>query len=977
MASSYDPLAVEDGWQAYWESTLRSSPTVSPKERFTMLLPPPNITGALHIGHALTVTIQDALARYHRMRGCEVLWVPGLDHAGIATQSVVEKQLWKEKELTRHDVGRDAFLEHVHAWNDEYGSRILQQLARMGAVVNHDHKFFTLDGPRSHAVVDAFCRLHDKGLIYRHRRMVNWCPTLQTAISDIEVDPLPLTKRTLVPIPGRASPVEFGVMHRFLYHVDGNDALTVQVDTTRPETILGDVAVAIHPDDPRYTHLHGRHVIHPFSHARLPIVLDAQLVNPELGTGVVKLTPAHDANDFACAQRHNLPELVIMDKHAKIVYPAEGTFHGLDRFDARAKMIDVLEAKGLYVDKLDHPTSVSLCSRSGNVVEPYLMPQWFVKCDTMAAASAQAVRTDEMTLEPPQHKQTWFHFLDNIQDWCVSRQLWWGHRIPAYKIVVDANEPTTDDDDDATQWIVARSEADAHRLARARLGNDQAYTLVQDEDVLDTWFSAALLPLASQTWSETDGVAPAMRQTYPLNVMETGADILFFWVARMSMLCKTLSGEQPFEKVWLHPMVRDKSGRKMSKSLGNVIDPLHVIGGIDLHLLVEGLQHGNLDPKERARAEKELKREFPSGIPACGTDALRLTLASYLAQGRQINMDVQRVVASRHFCNKMWNAFRYALPLLPPADVPLAALRPHMGLAERWILSRMADAVTKSHDGFRDFRLATSATAGQRFFIQELCDVYIEFSKPILYQEEATMRQRSAQATLRHCLDTSMRLLHPFMPFVTEELWQRLHQGENAESLMHAAFPDADAVANWRDIEAEESMQVVLDVMHAVRSLKHTRKILVPDADSETGRLAIQCSDPSLRVLLERNMEDIQTQCRAGAVDLVATTPSDDGNTRLSQSISPACHVWMPVAVTAATAARLSAELARLEKRFVKAEKTKHALEAKMGDVLYAGRVPEDIQAQDRERLDQSAVEHASLAESLATLRVLATQLGA
>ncbi|KAF0733330.1 hypothetical protein Ae201684P_005534 [Aphanomyces euteiches] len=975
MASTYDPSAVEEGWQTYWESNLRSTKSSSAKQSFTMLLPPPNITGALHIGHALTVTIQDALARYHRMKGFDVLWIPGLDHAGIATQSVVEKKLWKENKLSRHDIGRDEFLKHVHAWNETYGSRILAQLERLGALLNKDHTFFTLDATRSEAVVDAFCRLHAKGLVYRHRRMVNWCPTLQTAISDIEVDSVPLTKRTLLPIPGRAQPVEFGVMHRFKYKVDGADDEYILVDTTRPETILGDVALAIHPQDSRYTHLHGKHVVHPFTNERLPIVLDAILVNPELGTGVVKITPAHDANDFACAERHSLPQVVVMDKLAKMVTPI-AAFNGLDRFDARAKMVTTLEEMGLYVEKIDHPTSVSLCSRSGNVIEPYLMPQWFVKCDSMAAKSAQAARSQEMVLEPSQHNQTWFHFLDNIQDWCVSRQLWWGHRIPAYRLQSDAVPVAKEN-----EWIVARSEAEAHEQAKKLVGHGVEYTLKQDEDVLDTWFSSALLPLSSLEWPQEDKVPDAIRSRYPLSVMETGADILFFWVARMSMLCSELSGQQPFEKVWLHPMVRDKSGRKMSKSLGNVIDPLHVIAGIDLDQLVDGLQHGNLDPKERTRAEKELKKEFPTGIPSCGTDALRLTLATYLSQGRQINMDVQRVIASRHFCNKMWNAFRYALPLLPPNATPLTDLRPHMGLAERWILSRMADAVAKSHDGFDSFHLAVSATAAQRFFIQELCDVYIEFSKSILYQEDGhTPRQQSAQATLARCLDVSVRLLHPFMPFVTEELWQRL-MAQNADakqsaSLMEAAFPSVDDVAQWRDLDAEASMQVVLDVMHAVRSLKHTRKTLVPDYDAaaDAGNLVIECTDPALMDLLQRNLEDVRIQCRAGNVDLVAAAPATSG-TKLSQSISEMCRVWMPLTVNVNTGERLAAELSRLDKRLVKTVKTLQSLVAKMDDPLYTTRVPEEIQAQDQERVVQARVDQTSLTESMATLRALQAQL--
>ncbi|OQR90137.1 valyl-tRNA synthetase [Achlya hypogyna] len=967
MAATYDPTAVEAGWQPWWQAHA-SAPDA--KEHFTLLLPPPNITGALHIGHALTTTIQDAVSRWHRMRGFDVRWVPGLDHAGIATQSVVEKKLWREQQVTRHDLGRAAFLEHVEAWYAAYGSRILEQLDRLGAVLNHDHKFFTLDAPRSRAVVDAFVRLHERGLIYRHRRMVNWCPTLQTAISDIEVDAVQLTKRTLLPVPGRA-PVEFGVMYRIRYEVE--DGSFVLVDTTRPETIVGDVALAVHPDDDRYRHLHGRRVRHPFSGELLPVVLDAALVNPELGTGVVKVTPAHDANDFACGQRHGLPEPRVIDLYGRMITDVP-ELAGLDRFDARLKTVELLAAKGLFVETLDHPTTVSLCSRSGNVIEPTLMPQWFVKCDDMAHRSAAAVRSGALPFVPASpHQHTWYHFLDNVQDWCISRQLWWGHRIPAYRVV--RADGAGDDD----TWVVGRTLEEATAAAQKQLElAPETFTLEQDEDVLDTWFSSALLPLSALEWPATDEVPAAIRHLYPMNVLETGSDILFFWVARMSMLCTELSGgTQPFKSVWLHPMVRDKTGRKMSKSLGNVIDPLHVIGGIDLPTLLDGLQQGNLDPKERARAEKELRKEFPQGLPTCGTDALRLTLASYLSQGRQINMDLQRVVAARHFCNKMWNAVRYALPLLGSARRDIASERAAMSLADRW-----ADAVAKVNDGYGSFKLAASATAAQRFFIQELCDVYIEFSKPVLYEGDDSAAKHAAQATLAATLDVSLRLLHPIMPFVTEELWcaspmaSAQSDGPGQASLMVATFPDADELATWSDPDAEASMQAVLDVMHAVRSLRHTRKTLAPEAASaDASGLVILCQDDAWMQLLQRNLPDIQAQCRAGAVELLAVDTTDASQLWLTQSLNQHCQVLMPLPVSLDTSGRLSAEVDRLSKRQAKAAKTMDMLQAKKRDPKYTVNVPEAIQAQDDERLSQAAVEHAGLSESIGALTTLQGQL--
>jgi valyl-tRNA synthetase len=605
-----------------------------------------------------------------------------------------------------------------------------------------------------------------------------------------------------------------------VYQIEGLDEF-LEVDTTRPETIFGDVAVAVHPCDERYHRFHGKHVIHPLTGEPLPIVLDDKLVNMELGTGVVKITPAHDPKDFECGQRHNLPEKEVIDLDGKMCGDIHPSFHGLDRFEAREKILEEVETRGLYVGKTDHPTALQLCSRSGTVIEPLLMPQWFVDCGKMGSRAASNVRECEITIEPAQHTHTWFRFLDNIQDWCVSRQIWWGHRIPAYKIKGYDDE-----------WVVGRSIDDALEKAQAKFNRKfQPSDLKQDEDVLDTWFSSALLPLSATSWSEkSSGEIPTQSKgTYPLTVMETGYDILFFWVARMAMLCEELSGKVPFEKVLLHPMVRDKAGRKMSKSLGNVIDPLHVIDGVSYDDLLLGLQKGNVGVRELAKAEKELKREFPKGIPTCGADALRFTMASYLQQGRQINMDVQRVVSYRHFCNKIWNAVRYAIPLLGTSAKfergDLLQGKTKMSLADRWILSKMANAVIACNSGLQSNHLANSVAALQKFFVQELCDVYIELSKPVLYgnrirvhentpQEELDARQQSAQAVLHFCLDYSMRLLHPFIPFVTEELWQRIRVSGPAsdalqtDSILTARFPEESDVSIWIDDVAESEMKV-------------------------------------------------------------------------------------------------------------------------------------------------------------------------
>ncbi|RLN79198.1 hypothetical protein BBJ28_00013783 [Nothophytophthora sp. Chile5] len=935
LAPSYDPAVVEVGWQAYWQQALRSPAASRHKGAFSMILPPPNVTGALHIGHALTITIQDAIARWHRMRGFDVRWLPGLDHAGIATQSVVERKLQKERGLSRYDLGRDAFVDEVWRWNEQYGGRIMNQIDHLGAIITKDQSYFTLDEPRSAAVTNAFIKLHERGLIYRRRRMVNWCPTLQTAISDIEVDSEQLEGATKKMLPGRSKPVEFGVMHRFRYRLADSEEF-LEVDTTRPETIFGDVAVAVHPEDPRYKPFHGKHVLHPFTHEPIPIVTDDVLVNMELGTGtvagpvltmdvmcgsvgVVKVTPAHDPKDFECGRRHGLPEIEVIDKYGKLCGNIDERFLGMDRFDARERVVEELKEMELY---LDHPTALSTCSRSGDVIEPLLMPQWYVDCAVMARRAADNVRNGVMAIEPKSHAHTWFFFLDNIQDWCVSRQLWWGHRIPAYCL-----KPGTAGADGASdQWFVAASLDEARQKAETALGCKlQDDDLEQDVDVLDTWFSSGLLPLSTFGWPNANNdevVAQDLNANYPLNVMETGSDILFFWVARMAMLCEEVgkrqpclrfnglcfSGRIPFEKVLLHPMVRDKAGRKMSKSLGNVIDPLHVIDGISLDQLLTDLQSGNVGPRELKKAEKELKKEFPKGIPTCGADALRFTLASYLQQGRQINMDVQRVVSYRHFCNKVWNAVRYALPLLEAADngtsaqaesksTDLSILRDDMALADRWIMSRLqsvlitvlclvcqAAVVTEVNNGIAANQLASSVAAIQRFFVQELCDVYIEFSKPVLYgnrlgsedadvsEQQQRARKRAAQATLHRCLDYSMRLLHPFTPFVTEELWQRIHEADPLKVSSNTPAKD--------------------DVMLAV-----------PD-DAETTR-------------------------------------------------------------------RVELEIARLEKRAAKSATAAEALVRRQQGPQYTAKVPEAVQAQDAQRLVQLQTDLHAAEKSLAALREL------
>jgi valyl-tRNA synthetase len=603
--TSYQPKYVESAWQAWWEKEGYYTPDVEkalktlPADKFVMVIPPPNVTGSLHLGHALTTAVEDTLTRYHRMKGKIVLWVPGTDHAGIATQSIVEKRLKKDEGLTRHDLGREEFIKRVWQWKEMYGNKITNQIRCLGASVDWTRESFTMDANLSRAVTEAFCRFHEKGLLYRDTRLINWSCALQSAISEIEVDYIDLEGRTFLAVPNHKEKAtyEFGMITSFAYKVyesDTNEEIIVA--TTRLETMLGDTAVAVHPEDPRYKHLHGKFLLHPFNDRKIPIITDDILVDMNFGTGAVKITPAHDPNDYLCGKRNNLDFIIVLTEDGKIASNG-GQFAGLMRYDARIAMEKELESLGLLKGKEVNKMRLGLCSRSGDIIEPMLTPQWYVNCNSMAKKAADAVRNGELRIVPDFHEATWYRWLDNIRDWCVSRQLWWGHRIPAYFVRlpnedrVDKNEPQNSD-----RWFVARSESEARIQAAIKLNVD-ASTLIleQDEDVLDTWFSSGLFPFSVFGWpNNTDD----LKAFYPTTLLETGADILFFWVARMVMMGLELTDQLPFTTVYLHAMVRDKYGRKMSKSLGNVIDPLEVINGCQLKDLLSKIDEGNLPAKE-------------------------------------------------------------------------------------------------------------------------------------------------------------------------------------------------------------------------------------------------------------------------------------------------------------------------------------------------------------------------------------------
>ncbi|HYX92103.1 MAG TPA: valine--tRNA ligase, partial [Myxococcaceae bacterium] len=754
LSKAYDPTDVEPRWYGFWTERdyFRADPS-SAKPPYSIVLPPPNVTGSLHLGHALTATLQDILIRWKRMSGHECLWLPGMDHAGIATQMVVERELQKSEGKSRHDLGRTAFLERVWQWKEKYGARIGEQHKVLGASLDWSRERFTMDPGLSPAVREVFVRLYEEGLIYRAQRLINWCPSCRTALSDLEVE----------------HEEQQGSLWHIAYPVKGSDRRLV-VATTRPETMLGDTAVAIHPDDPRYAGLAGQTAILPLVEREIPIIADPQLVNMEFGTGVVKVTPAHDFNDYETGLRHRLPMVSIFDEAARTNANA-GPFAGLDRLEARRRVLEALAERGLLVKEEPHALSVGTCQRCGTVVEPMLSPQWFVKIEPLAKPAIAAVEEGRTHFVPESWTQVYFHWMRHIHDWCISRQIWWGHQIPAW--YCRACSPDLRDLS-RVRPIVAREQP-------ARCEECGGGELVQDPDVLDTWFSSALWPFSTLGWPKD---TPELRTFYPTSVMETGHDIIFFWVARMMMMGLHFMGEVPFRTVYLHAMVRDEKGEKMSKVKGNVIDPLDVVRGAPAEQLPPAIRN-----------------KFPQGMPAFGADALRFTLAALTQQGRDIKLSLDRVAGYKAFVNKLWNAARFALMNLGDFradDTPIEE-RP-LSLADRWIVSRLDRAIAETQLALDEFRFSDGASVLYQFLWYELCDWYIELSKIALNAGDATARD-AARATLVFSLDHVLRLLHPFMPFVTEEIWQKLPMQRDWESIMIAQYPTPDV--RLRDEAAE------------------------------------------------------------------------------------------------------------------------------------------------------------------------------
>ncbi|GJM99456.1 hypothetical protein PR202_ga16554 [Eleusine coracana subsp. coracana] len=896
MAKQYSPSVVEKSWYTWWESSgYFGADSCSTKDPFVIVLPPPNVTGALHIGHALTVAIEDAMIRWRRMSGYNALWVPGVDHAGIATQ--------------------------VLQWKEQYGGTILNQLRRLGASLDWSREAFTMDEQRSKAVTEAFIRLHKEGLIYRDYRLVNWDCTLRTAISDIEVDHIELKEEKMLLVPGYTATVQFGVLISFAYPLEEGLGEIV-VATTRIETMLGDTAIAVHPEDTRYKHLHGRYAIHPFNGRKLKIICDAELVDPKFGTGAVKITPAHDPNDFEVGKRHNLEFINIFTDDGKINSNGGAQFEGMPRFIARAAVIEALKKKGLYKDTTKNEMSLGVCSRTNDIVEPMIKPQWFVNCSTMAKASLDAVR-----------------WLENIRDWCVSRQLWWGHRVPAWYVTLE-DDQVKDVGSDNGRWIVARNESDAYLEAQKKYPGKKSQ-LSQDPDVLDTWFSSGLFPLTVLGWPDDTA---DLRAFYPTSVLETGLDILFFWVARMVMMGMQLGGDIPFQKVYLHPMIRDAQGRKMSKSKGNVIDPLDVINGISLDGLLKQLEEGNLDPKELKIAKEGKIKDFPDGIPECGTDALRFALISYTSQSDRINLDIKRVVGYRQWCNKLWNAIRFAMGKLgdnytPPATVDVSLMPPIC----KWILSVLNRAIGKTVTSLEAYKFSDATSAIYSWWQYQLCDVFIEAIKPYFFNnsQEFESARAASRDTLWVCLDNGLRLLHPFMPYVTEELWQRLPQPKDCcrkDTIMISEYPSL--VKGWTNERLENEMDIVLDAVNKLRSLK-------PPTETNERRPAFA---------LCRDQETVTTfQCYQSLIVSLSSvshlkvlkesdeTPPDCATAVVNKDLS--VYLQLQGALNA------EAELEKLKKKRDEIQKLRHALTQKMDASGYREKAPPNVQEEDVRKL--------------------------
>ena len=912
MEKTYDPSRIEAHWYRIWEEHGAFAPS-GQGDPYCIMIPPPNVTGTLHMGHAFQDTIMDTLVRFERMRGRNTLWQPGTDHAGIATQMVVERHLNGEG-LTRHDLGREAFVERIWQWREESGGTIQNQLRRMGASVDWSRERFTMDDGLSNAVAETFVRLFDEGLIYRGQRLVNWDPVLQTAVSDLEVE----------------SDEESGHIWHMRYPLADEDAY-LTVATTRPETMLGDTAVAVNPSDERYQHLVGREVDLPLAQRRIPIVAD-DYVDPEFGSGCVKITPAHDFNDYQVGLRHELAIINILTNAGAINDNAPDDYIGLDRFDARQRIVDALDSAGLLVDVENHRLMVPRGDRSGTIIEPYLTNQWFVDLTRQQHADGRpggwtaitepamrAVKDGRIRFIPENWEKTYDNWLTQIQDWCISRQIWWGHRIPAWY-------------DDEGAVYVGRSEAEVR--ARYHLGE---IPLTRDEDVLDTWFSSGLWPFSTLGWPEN---THALNSFYPTNTLVTGFDIIFFWVARMIMFGLKLMGDVPFRDIYIHGLVRDQDGQKMSKSKGNVLDPLDIIDGIDLESLVAKRTSDLIKPELSPKIERMTRDHFPEGIAAHGTDALRFTFASLATTGRDVVFDMGRVEGYRNFCNKLWNAARYVLMNTEGQDTGLGDEPVELSVADRWIISRLQRTEEAVIRNLENYRLDQAAQAVYEFIWDEYCDWYLELSKPILYQAEDPAALRGTRRTLVRVLEAVLRLIHPLMPFVSEDIWQRIAPlaGAEGETIMRQPYPEPDDERQDDDAEAEVAWQQAFIL--AVRRIRGEMNI----APNRALPVLLVNAGSADRERVERYRWFLDFLARLESVTIL-----DDVGDAPESAMALAGD--MEVRVPMAGLIDKDAELARLDKERTRLAGEVERTEGKLANENFVNKAPTDVVQKERDKL--------------------------
>ncbi len=930
MEKQYDPHTLEQSWYETWEKAGYFQADEQ-GDSYCIMLPPPNVTGSLHMGHAFQDTIMDALIRYQRMQGKRTLWQAGSDHAGIATQMVVERLINAEGK-TRHDIGRDDFIKRIWQWKEQSGGTISRQLRRMGSSMDWSRERFTMDDGMSDAVQEVFVRLYEEGLIYRGKRLVNWDPVLHTAVSDLEV----------------ISEEENGFLWHMRYPLaNGKGHLTVA--TTRPETMLGDCAVAVHPGDDRFKHLLGEVVNLPLTNRRIPIIAD-EYVDPEFGTGCVKITPAHDFNDYQVWQRHRdeisisnqihggLINIFTVDANVRENAADENdmipdAYIGLDRFEARKQMIIDLEGLDLLEKTDDHKLMVPRGDRSGSVIEPYLTDQWYVKVGPLAKPAIEAVENGQIRFVPDNWKNTYFEWMRNIEDWCISRQIWWGHRIPAWY-------------DDNGSIYVGRSETEVRE--KHKLDND--YSLTQDEDVLDTWFSSALWPFSTLGWPEK---TPELQAHYPTSVLVTGFDIIFFWVARMIMMGLKFMDDVPFHEVYIHGLVRDANGDKMSKSKGNVLDPIDLIDGIELEDLVNKRTIGLMQPKAAPKIEKSTRKDFPEGIPAFGTDALRFTFAAQASTGRDIKFDLNRIEGYRNFCNKLWNAARYVLMNTEDKDCGLSAGDIELSTADKWILSRLQETIDQVRSANESYRLDHAAKSLYDFTWNEYCDWYLELSKPVLTDENASdAAKRGTRHTLIQVLEALLRLAHPIMPYITEEIWQRVAPlaGINKPTIMKQPYPVADN--NLIDADAVAQMEWVMQFILGVRRIRG-------EMDIKPGKplpVLLTNANEQDQTWVQENRSSLNFLARLESVTVLKT--GDDAPESATALVGD-----MQVLIPMAGLIDKEAELARLTKEIDKLQKDIERIQAKLSNEKFVHRAPDAVVQKERDKIRDNQSALARLAE--------------